>query len=191
MRVPASEKLEIISLVEQSHLPARRTLQTLGIGPSTFYRWYDRFQSGGPEALEDKPSIPKQVWNRIPDRVRERIVTMALELPELRVAASRAASAIPASPLSTVEILDSMCRRRVATKGAMAAAASPSPKGQVNLRISSIERSRLAISTMNSETPNSATAILVISEKMPKATSVSAASVRLSRGRVLESFMAR
>ena len=83
MRVPASEKLEIISLVEQSHLPARRTLQTLGIGPSTFYRWYDRFQSGGPEALEDKPSIPKQVWNRIPDRVRERIVTMALELPEL------------------------------------------------------------------------------------------------------------
>jgi putative transposase len=83
MRVPASEKLEIICLVEQSHLPARRTLQTLGVQPSTFYRWYDRFQSGGPEALEDKSSIPKQVWNRIPDQVRERIVTMALELPEL------------------------------------------------------------------------------------------------------------
>ena len=26
MRLPASEKLEIIRLVEQSHLPARRTL---------------------------------------------------------------------------------------------------------------------------------------------------------------------
>ena len=83
MRVPASEKLEIIRLVEQSHLAARRTLQTLGIRPSTFYRWYDRFQSGGPEALEDRPSRPKQIWNRIPDPVRERIVTMALELPEL------------------------------------------------------------------------------------------------------------
>ena len=46
MRLPASEKLEIIDLVEQSHLPARRTLQMLGIKPSTFYRWYDRFRSG-------------------------------------------------------------------------------------------------------------------------------------------------
>ena len=31
MRLPASEKLEIIRLVEQSHLPARRTLEMLGI----------------------------------------------------------------------------------------------------------------------------------------------------------------
>ena len=31
MRYPASEKLEIIRLVEQSHLPARRVLQQLGI----------------------------------------------------------------------------------------------------------------------------------------------------------------
>ena len=65
MRLPASEKLEIIGLVEQSHLPARRTLQMLGIKRSTFYRWYDRFRSGGPEALEDKPPKPDRVWNRI------------------------------------------------------------------------------------------------------------------------------
>ena len=38
MRLPGSEKLEIIRLVEQSHLPARRTLEMLGIRPSTFYR---------------------------------------------------------------------------------------------------------------------------------------------------------
>ena len=31
MRHPASEKLEIIRLVEQSHLPVRRTLEKLGI----------------------------------------------------------------------------------------------------------------------------------------------------------------
>ena len=83
MRVPASEKLEIIRLVEHSHLPARRTLQTLGILSSTFYRWYARFQTGGPEALEDKPSKPDRVWNRIPDEVRERIIAMALDVPEL------------------------------------------------------------------------------------------------------------
>jgi transposase-like protein len=49
MRLPASEKAELIHLVEQSHLPVRRTLEMLGIRPSTFYRWYDRFRSGGPE----------------------------------------------------------------------------------------------------------------------------------------------
>ena len=83
MRLPASEKLEIIYLVEQSHLPARRTLEMLGIKPSTFYRWYDRFRSGGPEALQDKPSKPDRVWNRIPDDIRQRIVAMALDQPEL------------------------------------------------------------------------------------------------------------
>jgi hypothetical protein len=36
MRLPGSEKLEIIRLVEQSRLPTRRTLQMLGIRPSTF-----------------------------------------------------------------------------------------------------------------------------------------------------------
>ena len=74
MRCPAAEKLEIIRLVEQSHLPVRRTLEKLGIQPARFYRWYDRLQTGGPEALEDKPSRPTRVWNRIPDAIRKRIV---------------------------------------------------------------------------------------------------------------------
>jgi putative transposase len=63
MRFPGSETLEIIRIVEQSHLPARRTWDMLGIRPSTFYRWVDRFRSGGPEALEDKPPKPDKVWN--------------------------------------------------------------------------------------------------------------------------------
>ena len=83
MRYPGSEKLEIIGLVEQSHLPVRRTLATLGILPMTFYRWYARLQAGGPEALEDKPSKPKRVWNRIPEDVRAQIVELALDEPEL------------------------------------------------------------------------------------------------------------
>jgi transposase-like protein len=37
MRYPAAEKLEIIRLVEQSHLPVRRTLEKLGIPRATFY----------------------------------------------------------------------------------------------------------------------------------------------------------
>jgi len=70
MRYPATEKLEIIRLVEQSHLPAKRTLDKLGIPRSTFYRWYELFQSGGPEALEDRSSRPDRVWNRIPSHWR-------------------------------------------------------------------------------------------------------------------------
>jgi len=83
MRYPACEKAEIIHLVEGSHLPVKRTLDTLGIPRTTYYRWYDRFQTGGVEALEDRSPKPKRVWNRIPDEVRERIVDMALEEPEL------------------------------------------------------------------------------------------------------------
>ena len=67
MRYPASEKLEIIRLVEQSHLPVRRTLVQIGVPPTTFYRWYDRYVEHGPEGLEDRPSRPSRVWNRIPD----------------------------------------------------------------------------------------------------------------------------
>ena len=83
MRYPASEKLEIIRLVEQSHLPKRRILAMLGILPSTFYAWYDRYRTGGPEALEDRPSRSGKVWNRIPDEIRGQIKDMALDETEL------------------------------------------------------------------------------------------------------------
>jgi putative transposase len=83
MRYPASEKLEIIRLVEQSHLSVRQTLEKIGIPRATFYRWYDRYQTDGPEALEERSPRPRRVWNRVPDDVRERIVQLALEEPEL------------------------------------------------------------------------------------------------------------
>jgi transposase-like protein len=83
MRYAASEKAEIIRMVEQSHLPVRRTLEKLGIPRATFYRWVELYRTGGPEGLEDRPSRPSRVWNRIPDEERERIVALALEQPEL------------------------------------------------------------------------------------------------------------
>ena len=83
MRYPASGKAEIIELVEQSDLPAKRTLDKPGIPRATFYRWYDRYREGGIEALADHRSRPDRVWNRIPDEVRGQIIDLALELPEL------------------------------------------------------------------------------------------------------------
>ena len=52
----------------------------LGFPRQTFYRWYDRYLTGGPEALADKPSRPDRVWNRIPDAVQGRIIDLALEV---------------------------------------------------------------------------------------------------------------
>jgi transposase InsO family protein len=83
MRYPASEKLEIIRLVERSHLPTKRTLDKLGIPRTTFYRWYDRYQAHGPEALEDRSPKPSRVWNRIPEPVREKVKDLALKESDL------------------------------------------------------------------------------------------------------------
>ena len=82
MRYSASDKTEIIRLVEQSHVPARRGWKKRH-SRSSFYRWYDRYQGGGPEALADRPSRPDRVWNRIPEAIRSQIVDLALDQPEL------------------------------------------------------------------------------------------------------------
>src|SRR5271156_2313325 len=62
--------------------PVRRTLAQIRIPRSTFYRWCDQYQTGGPEALDDRSPRPDRVWNRIPDDVRARVVTLALDQPE-------------------------------------------------------------------------------------------------------------
>ena len=79
MRYPASEKLEIIRIVEQSHQPAKRTLDQLGIARRTFYRWYNQYLEGGPEALKDRPSAPNRVWNRIGNDIQQQVIDMALD----------------------------------------------------------------------------------------------------------------
>jgi len=83
MRYAASEKLEIIQLVEQNHLSARQTLASLGIPRTTFYRWYDRYLQRGEAGLQDQSPKPKHVWNRIPDEVRSKVVKLALTQTEL------------------------------------------------------------------------------------------------------------
>ena len=83
MRYPASEKLEIIHLVERSNLSVSRTLAQLGIPKSTFYDWYRRYDEGGLDALKDRKPHPTRVWNQLPDEIREAIVKLALAEPVL------------------------------------------------------------------------------------------------------------
>jgi len=60
MRYRASEKLEIIRTVENSHLSIRRTLDKLGIPSTTFYRWYERYQAFGEGGLKDRTIAPRK-----------------------------------------------------------------------------------------------------------------------------------
>ena len=95
MRYPASEKLEIIRIIEQSHLSARNTLDQIGVPRATFYRWYDQYQTGGPEALEDSPSGPSRVWNRIPDDIDIRVEQMRRKTVAQRMRADALADSGP------------------------------------------------------------------------------------------------
>lgn len=83
MRYPVSEKVAIIRVVEQSHLPVRRTLDKLGVSRPSFYRWYDLYRRFGAAGLDDHRAGPRRVWNRIPETVRGEILELALERPKL------------------------------------------------------------------------------------------------------------
>ena len=86
MRYCASEKFEIIRLVEQSNLSVRQTCQTLlrlGIRKSTFYNWLKRYQSGGIDGLEDQKPCSRLVWNKLPEDQQAAIIKLALDKPEL------------------------------------------------------------------------------------------------------------
>ncbi len=79
MRYSASSKYEIIRTVEDSALGIKRTLEQLGIARSTFYNWYDRYLSGGLDALEDKKPCPTSVWNKVPADICKQLVDLALD----------------------------------------------------------------------------------------------------------------
>lgn len=83
MRYSSSEKLEIIRTVEDSALGIKRTCAQLGLNRSTFYNWYDRYLSGGVEALEDRKPVPGAVWNKVPEPQRKALLDMALDEPDL------------------------------------------------------------------------------------------------------------
>jgi len=82
MRYSQSEKMEVIRLVESSPLSINQTLTELNINRSTFYDWYRRYQQEGYDGLANQYRPPQQFWNEIPPWEKERVVEIALELPE-------------------------------------------------------------------------------------------------------------
>ena len=70
-------------MVEGSYLPAKQTLDKLGIPRRTFYRWYNRYLEHGENGLVDRTSHPGRIWNKIPETIRSELLGMALDIPEL------------------------------------------------------------------------------------------------------------
>lgn len=83
MRRCASEKMEIIRIVQDSELGVKRTLEELGISRSTFYTWYGRYLEDGFDGLKPKETERKSFWNKIPEKERQQVVETALEKTEL------------------------------------------------------------------------------------------------------------
>ena len=83
MRFSQTEKMEIIRIVQDSELGVNRTLKELGIHKSTFYQWYGKYHDEGYDGLAPKKRAINSHWNKIPDNHKQKVVEVALDLPEL------------------------------------------------------------------------------------------------------------
>ena len=83
MRRPASEKMEIIRLVEETDLPVRKTLRQLGVPRSTFYGWYQRYEAESFDGLHDRKPARRPRWNAIPKVVQDEVLELALARTDL------------------------------------------------------------------------------------------------------------
>ena len=82
-RYKQTEKMEIIKIVEDSELGVKPTLKELNIHSSTFYKWYGRYLKDGFDGLAPKQRKRSKFWNKIPNKLIDKTVKVALERPEL------------------------------------------------------------------------------------------------------------
>lgn len=83
MRRTASEKMEIIRLVEGADLPVTATLRQMNIPRSMFYSWYQRYVEDGFDGLRDKKPALRPRWNAIRENIQKEVLDLALERTDL------------------------------------------------------------------------------------------------------------
>jgi putative transposase len=82
MKYTQSEKMEIIRMVEESSLSVKQTLSEIEVARSSFYEWYRRYKEGGYDGLASRQRSRRQVWNKIPEWEKERVLEVARGYPE-------------------------------------------------------------------------------------------------------------
>ena len=83
IRYSAEEKETIVLSVKRSELSIVQALKRLGIPRRTFYNWYQKYAIGGLNALRATHYRAPITWNRTPDNIRQIVVELSLEHPEL------------------------------------------------------------------------------------------------------------
>lgn len=83
MRFTASEKQELIHIVERSEIGVNKTLREIGLNKSTFYNWYKAYFDYGIDGLEPNERCSRRQWNSIPQKQKNLVVELALEYPQL------------------------------------------------------------------------------------------------------------
>jgi transposase InsO family protein len=78
----SDRKLEILRFVEGSAGRVAEALSRLGISPSTYYRWRQRFRAGGVQGLHDRKPLRDRTWNQLLPEERAKILNVALLYPE-------------------------------------------------------------------------------------------------------------
>ncbi len=63
-------------------MSVKKSLNELQVPRSTFYRWYKQYLAEGEEGLVVHRPNPHQIWNRIPQEVKQQVVELALEHPD-------------------------------------------------------------------------------------------------------------
>ena len=81
-RYSASEKLELLQLVWESHLSVRCAVDKIGISRSTYYDWYDRYQQQGLRGLENRRPVAKRIWNRLDAAEQAQVLATARAHPD-------------------------------------------------------------------------------------------------------------
>ena len=79
MKYTASEKMEIINIVNDSPLTVKKTLEKIGVNKSTFYDWVSRFKKYGFDGLHDRCRPPGYIWNKIHEDMKEKVIGLAKE----------------------------------------------------------------------------------------------------------------
>ena len=83
MRFTASEKQEIIHLVDRSEIGVNKTLREIGLNKSTFYNWYKTYSDHGVDGLAPSKRASNRQWNSLPQQQTNLVVELALEHPHL------------------------------------------------------------------------------------------------------------
>ena len=83
MRFTASEKQEIIHMVDRSEIGVNKTLCEIGLNKSTFYNWYKAYSDHGVDGLAPSKRTSNRQWNSLPQEQKNLVVELALEHPHL------------------------------------------------------------------------------------------------------------